>query len=240
MPKRAVSKTFEYRQDWKTIDFRRHPEKYQVGIGEQGVLLVEPYKSEILPHWRFRTPEIAEQSAKQIYRLFQAYKRQDDFVGMDMARKFLQMGYTRSRRYANHPGGTKYAGKKPKDGAPRTKRKVLPQAADWATSPKAQSARIFYGYYLKAREDAKYRRLKAAHQAQEKASRGKGPVLAPGTTSRPPAMAQEKMKSGKRSAAVKTRGRVSAATRRRRRRRSRPRRPRCMRSRRRRRSRRRS
>jgi hypothetical protein len=166
MPKRAARKSFDYGRDFKAIDFRRHPDKYQVGVGEQGVLLVEPYKSEILPHWRFRTPEIAEKSARKIYRMFQAYKRQDDFVGMDMARKFLQMGYTRSRRYANHPGGTKYAGKKPKDGEPE--RKTLPQAADWATSSKAESARIFYGYYLKAREDAKYRRLKAAHQARER------------------------------------------------------------------------
>ena len=171
MPKRAASKTLDYGQDFNAIDFRRHPEKYQVGIGEQGVLLVEPYKSEILPHWRFKTPEIAEKSARKIYRLFQAYKRQDDFVGMDMARKFLQMGYTRSRRYANHPGGIKYAGKKSKDG--ELKRKVLPQAADWATNPKARSARIFYGYYLKAREDAKYRRLKAAHRAREREKPGK-------------------------------------------------------------------
>ncbi|SFK45874.1 protein of unknown function [Halobacillus dabanensis] len=27
---------------------------------------------------------------------------------MDMARKFLQMGYTRSRRYANYESGKKY------------------------------------------------------------------------------------------------------------------------------------
>ena len=32
----------------------------------------------------------------------------EDGVGMDMARKFLQMGFTRSRRYANHKGGRKY------------------------------------------------------------------------------------------------------------------------------------
>jgi hypothetical protein len=84
------------------------------------------------------------------------------------------MGYTRSRRYANHPSGTKYARKKPKTGEP--KRRVLPQAADWATSPKAQSARIFYGYYVKAREDTKYRRLKAAHQAREKEKSAKRPA----------------------------------------------------------------
>ena len=32
---------------------------------------------------------------------------------MDMARKFLQMGYTRARRYANHRGGKKYDGPVP-------------------------------------------------------------------------------------------------------------------------------
>lgn len=36
------------------IDYRKHPELYKVAKGEQGVLTVEPYKSEILPHWRFR------------------------------------------------------------------------------------------------------------------------------------------------------------------------------------------
>lgn len=86
--------SFDYSLDYKTIDFREHPELYRVGIGEQGVLMVEPYKSEILPHWRFKTPEIAQQSADEIRALFDRYKAANDFVGMDMARKFLQMGYT--------------------------------------------------------------------------------------------------------------------------------------------------
>src|SRR3712207_8222836 len=38
-----------------------------VGKGEQGVLLVEPYKSELLPLWRFRTPEIARESSDALY-----------------------------------------------------------------------------------------------------------------------------------------------------------------------------
>ncbi len=46
---------FDYTLDFKTTDFRQHPELYRVGKGEQGVLLVEPYKGEILPHWRFKT-----------------------------------------------------------------------------------------------------------------------------------------------------------------------------------------
>ena len=99
---------FDYDLDFETIDFRKNPELYRVGRGEQGVLLVEPYKSEILKHWRFKNPEIAEESSDKIYQMFLDYKEKDDFVGMDMARKFLQMGYTRARRYTNYKGGKKY------------------------------------------------------------------------------------------------------------------------------------
>lgn len=91
---------FDYTLDYKNLNLREHPELYRTGKGEQGVLLVEPYKSEILPYWRFKTPEIARESADKIYDIFLGYKKQEDFIGMDMARKFLQMGYTRSRRYA--------------------------------------------------------------------------------------------------------------------------------------------
>lgn len=146
-------KPFNYDQDFTVIDFRAHPEKYQVGKGEQGVLMVEPYKSEILPYWRFKTPDIARESAAKIYELFLAYKAQGDFVGMDMARKFLQMGYTRSRRYANHKTGQKY------DDAGE----VLPREED---SVKAESARIFYAIYQQAKTDPDYMRMKKAHQNQ--------------------------------------------------------------------------
>jgi hypothetical protein len=66
------------------------------------------YKSEILPLWRFKTPAIARKSSKDIYDKFLEYDKDDDFIGMDMARKFLQMGMTRAKRYANHAGGRKY------------------------------------------------------------------------------------------------------------------------------------
>ena len=142
---------FDYQQDFSQIDFRQHPELYQVGRGEQGVLLVEPYKSEILPHWRFRTPAIARESAEKILALFEEDRQQDDFVGMDMARKFIQMGFTRARRYANHPGGKKYD----------AQRQVLPQQLD---PEKVESATIFKAYWDKIRADADYLRRKKAHQ----------------------------------------------------------------------------
>lgn len=144
--------TFDYSLDFKNVNFRRHPELYRVGKGEQGVLLVEPYKSEILPHWRFKTPAIAKKSANKIYKLFLEYKAKEDFVGMDMARKFLQMGYTRSRRYANHKSGRKY-----KEGT----KEVLQREGD---AVKAESAKIFYEKWKKAREDKKYLELKKQHK----------------------------------------------------------------------------
>ncbi|WP_377518787.1 DUF4385 domain-containing protein [Priestia megaterium] len=142
---------FDYSLDFEHIDFRKHPEKYRVGKGEQGVLLVEPYKSEILPHWRFRTPEIAEESADAIYQLFLTYKEKSDFVGMDMARKFLQMGYTRSRRYANYKGGKKYS----QDGE-RNERQIDEQ--------KAKSAAIFMKKWKEVRENKEYLTFKKEHQ----------------------------------------------------------------------------
>lgn len=161
---------FDYSADFTKINFRDRPDLYRIGIGEQGVLLVEPYKSEILPFWRFKTKDIAEKSGKKILSLFNAYKKKKDFVGMDMARKFLQMGYTRSRRYANHASGKKYDSnpQKASDGKAESalRTKIRPQSADWSTNEKAQAARVFYGYYLQAREDAVYKKLRHEHKAK--------------------------------------------------------------------------
>jgi hypothetical protein len=152
-----VSAEFDYSLDFATIDFREHPELYRVGRGEQGVLLVEPYKSEILPHWRFRTPEIAAESAETIHAMFDTYKVQGDFVGMDMARKFLQMGWTRARRYANHRSGQKYD---------QTTGERLPVEID---EVKAESARIFKGHYDAVRADPEYVAMRRAWVAKARA-----------------------------------------------------------------------
>ncbi|WP_158828484.1 DUF4385 domain-containing protein [Mucilaginibacter lacusdianchii] len=155
---------FDYNLDFSTIDFRLHPELYKIGKGEQGVLLVQPYKSEILPYWRFKTPEVARESAEIIYQLFVNYKQADDFVGMDMARKFLQMGYTRSRRYANHKSGKKYDGPVPDDKKGQSGahgREQLPRVVD---EVKAQSAAIFYDYWQMAKQDTDYQQMANLHR----------------------------------------------------------------------------
>ncbi|WDI00062.1 DUF4385 domain-containing protein [Paenibacillus urinalis] len=145
-------KPFDYDLNYDELDLRQHPELYTIGRGEQGVLLVEPYKSEILPHWKFKSPEIAKESSKKIYDMFVQYKEQKDFVGMDMARKFLQMGYTRARRYANHKGGRKYA---KEDGS------LLPFQND---PVKAEAAAIFKAQWEIAKTDPDYVKMKDIHR----------------------------------------------------------------------------
>ena len=129
-------KEFDYELDYKSIDFSLEENRklYRIGRGEQGVLLVRPYTNDICTHWKFRTPEIAVRSSNHIYGMYLDYRDQKDFIGMDMCRKFLEMGFTRARRYANHNSGRKY-----KKGT----RDILPQEEDHATSKYAQSATIF-------------------------------------------------------------------------------------------------
>jgi Domain of unknown function (DUF4385) len=76
--------------------------------------------------------------------MFIAYLDDDDFVGADMARKFLQMGYTRSRRYANYKSGRKY------DNDYELKERGTGDPG------KAESAAIFYKYWKKVEAKKRY------------------------------------------------------------------------------------
>ena len=129
-------KEFDYDLDYKELDFsiKENRKLYRIGRGEQGVLLVRPYTNIICDHWRFRTPDEAVRSANKIFAMYLDYRDDKDFIGMDMCRKFLEMGFTRARRYANHNSGRKY-----KKGT----KEVLPQEEDNLSSKYAESARVF-------------------------------------------------------------------------------------------------
>ena len=128
-------KEFDYDLNYKELNFKDEGtrELYRIGRGEQGVLLVRPYTNDICNHWRFKTPKIAMMSAHTIFDMYLDYLVQEDFIGMDMCRKFLEMGHTRSRRYANHNTGKKYD----------DEGNVRPQEPDHATCDFAKSAKIF-------------------------------------------------------------------------------------------------
>ena len=145
-------KEFDYRLPYKKLDFAEKSirQLYRIGRGEQGVLLVRPYTDDICKYWKFKTPKIAEKSAQKIYEMYADYRVKNDFIGMDMCRKFLEMGFTRARRYANHKDGKKY----------NTDGTVKPQEKDWATSNKAKSATIFKTYRDIVAKDSKYKAMR--------------------------------------------------------------------------------
>ena len=152
-------KEFDYNLDYKNILFRPNDRRYRIGRGEQGVLLVRPYTENICKHWRFKTLKEAKISSQKIFDMYLDYRIQKDFVGMDMCRKFLEMGFTRARRYANHKDGKKY-----KNG------KVLPQENDWATNEKAKAASIFKIFRDKVTKDPKYQSMRANWRELENVS----------------------------------------------------------------------
>ena len=124
---------FDYSIDYKNTLFVPNDSRYRIGRGEQGVLLIRPYTNDICQYWRFKTIDEARVSSQRIYDMYTEYRSEKDFVGMDMCRKFLEMGFTRSRRYANHRDGKKYD----KEG------NIIPQEEDHATCHFAESAQIF-------------------------------------------------------------------------------------------------
>ena len=147
---------FDYKIDYKNTLFRPNDRRYRIGRGEQGVLLVRPYTDVICKHWRFKTVKEAKKSAEHIYKMYADYRVLKDFIGMDMCRKFLEMGFTRARRYANHKDGKKY-----KDG------KILPQEKDWATSEKAKAAKVHKKFRDIITHDPIYIKMRKQWREQE-------------------------------------------------------------------------
>jgi hypothetical protein len=118
------------------------------------VLLIEPLQKRNLATLAIQTVAEAKKSSADIYTMFLGYLEHNDFPGADMARKFLQMGWTRARRYANHKSGRKYD---------KTTGDELPNYPD---GEKAKAAAVFYERYVNARQHAEYLRLKDQHIAQ--------------------------------------------------------------------------
>jgi len=150
------------------IDFRANPEQYEIGRGEEGVFKVQPYKDELLDLWGYADRPSADEGGEAIYEKYREYRAREEFVGMDMARKYLQMGYTRAMRYARYPGGQKYdeseaqraseaSGETASDGTERD-----PQF--WADHDKREAALIYEVWWHRVEDDEVYRELKAAHR----------------------------------------------------------------------------
>ncbi len=135
------------------LDFRAHPERYRPTDDEQGVFKIEPYKSELLPLWTIADLDAAEEAAEAVRDRYEAYRDREEFVGMDLARKYLRMGWTRALRYAKYPGGKKYGD----DGEERD-----PQ--QWYDEEKHAISQVYRDHLDAVREDPAYERLRARHE----------------------------------------------------------------------------
>jgi hypothetical protein len=135
------------------LDFRAHPERYHHTPDERGAFKIEPYKSELLPEWGISDLAAAESGAEAIYDRYCEYREADEFVGMDMARKYLQMGWTRAMRYAKYPGGQKY---EERDGE-----RVEREPQQWYDEEKREIALVYREALDAVRNDEAYQQRKA-------------------------------------------------------------------------------
>ena len=90
--------------------------------------------------------------------MFLGFKTKRDFIGMDMARKFLEMGFTRARRYANHASGRKYD---------EVSGAVRPQEKDWRTNEKSKAAAVFKKVRDLAAYDETYQQMRREWRSNE-------------------------------------------------------------------------
>ncbi|BGP58327.1 hypothetical protein JCM8202v2_005988 [Rhodotorula sphaerocarpa] len=135
---------------------------YRIGRSEQGVMTFEPYKSHLLPLWRFKTPDLAQESADRLEAEFERFEAQGDFVGADLTRK----GMTRSTRYANRAGGRKYDA---------TSGDLLPKTTDHpGAALKLESARIFRAAWERVKQREGYARLRKQWEKEKKEWERKG------------------------------------------------------------------
>ncbi|AUG48425.1 hypothetical protein BVU17_13155 [Haloarcula taiwanensis] len=133
------------------LNFRNHPEHYRHTADEQGAFKIEPYKSELLPDWTVADLDGATTAAESIHDRYREYRDNGEFVGMDMARKYLQMGWTRAMRYAKYPGGQKYV-----DGEQR-------EPQEWYDPEKREIALAYKEHLDAVREDPAYEQARQAH-----------------------------------------------------------------------------
>tara|TARA_R110001583_G_scaffold27302_11_gene97807 strand:- start:12703 stop:13179 length:477 start_codon:yes stop_codon:yes gene_type:complete len=106
---RLILESSNFKSDYsEEINYKKHPDEYDISTGVSGVFSVSPYKNQLIKYFTFKSLEQSRKSAKSLYKKFKLYRGKMDFVGMDMTRKFLELGYLQSLRFSKFPGGKKY------------------------------------------------------------------------------------------------------------------------------------
>ena len=85
----------------KSLRMSYPPDSTPVG----GVLTFEPYRSTLYPLLHIQNLVAATASSKALRDRFLDYDERNDFVGMDMARKFIHLGKIRAMKNSEFEGG---------------------------------------------------------------------------------------------------------------------------------------
>lgn len=87
-------KLMEKSKKWDhNINYQENRLLYPYTLGFDGMYTCNPYKDKFLKIWKFTSKSSARESAKNIYDEFLIHLNNEDFIGCDMARKYLQAGY---------------------------------------------------------------------------------------------------------------------------------------------------
>lgn len=147
--------------DWDK-NYRKNPKDYVISRGQFGVLKYQPYKDEILPYWKYKNKNVAQTSSEKILELFYQYLDNEDFVGADMSKKYLHMGFTRSMRYAKYPAGKKYD-----DNGDEKQARGPNTTGEWADPDKREAALQFKPKWDECRNNKQYQKMKELHKSGE-------------------------------------------------------------------------
>ncbi len=136
-------------------DIRR---SYRIRGRGTGHMSIEPYRSHLNCMWRFQTVAQARQSANDLWNRFLDYKEHEDFIGMDMALKFIQMGMMCAQQIEDlRHGSTRDAEEALGEISPEHKRAELT----------SEAALIFKAAFDKIRHHPGYLESKAGFMAEQ-------------------------------------------------------------------------
>ena len=96
-------KILESAKRWDhTINYQENPFLYTYTDDCKGMYTCNPYKEELLQLWKFLKKDSASQTAKDLYSYFLKMLEKKDFVGADLARKYILAGSKKKLLSSRH------------------------------------------------------------------------------------------------------------------------------------------
>lgn len=132
------------------INVKEHPELYIVDNNLKGIYSFEPYKSELLPLFKYKSVKGAKRSIDKLKYRFNKYLENQDFIGCNLTLKYLKAGYIFSQRYSRYENGRRY-----EDGEEKEPLKIKDRDKE-----KMEITRMYKKVWEEVRSSEDYKKLK--------------------------------------------------------------------------------